>query len=85
MKDLLGGEERIDPKGAFWGDSLIVNLGTPEYEGEDKYIHPTELENWHVDGDFFVRPPSFNLSLNNLLFYAHAIITTTTMTMTTGN
>ncbi|CCM02483.1 uncharacterized protein FIBRA_04583 [Fibroporia radiculosa] len=54
MADLLGGEERIDPPSSTWGDSFIVNLGTPELEGPDKYIHPTDLDNWHVDGDFFV-------------------------------
>ncbi|KAL5524462.1 hypothetical protein ACEPAF_9602 [Sanghuangporus sanghuang] len=53
-KDLLGGEERIAPDGALWADNFIVNLGAPQYEGEDKYIHPSDLDNWHVDGDFFV-------------------------------
>lgn len=53
MKDLLGGEERIDEASSSWGDSFIVNLGAPQYEG-DVRIHPTDLDNWHVDGDFFV-------------------------------
>ncbi|KDQ54689.1 hypothetical protein JAAARDRAFT_49264 [Jaapia argillacea MUCL 33604] len=53
MKDLLGGEDRIDPSSAVWGDSFIVNLGTPEYEGRPT-CDPRELDNWHVDGDFFV-------------------------------
>ncbi|PCH39728.1 hypothetical protein WOLCODRAFT_116093 [Wolfiporia cocos MD-104 SS10] len=54
MKDLLGGEERIDEASSTWGDSFIVNLGTPELEGPDKHIAPQDLDNWHVDGDFFV-------------------------------
>ncbi|KAL5482571.1 hypothetical protein ACEPAI_9165 [Sanghuangporus weigelae] len=54
IKDLLGGEERIAPDGALWGDNFIVNLGAPQHEGKDKYIHPSDLDNWHVDGDFFV-------------------------------
>jgi len=54
MKDLLGGEERIDEQSSSWGDSFIVNLGTPELEGPDKYVDPKDLDNWHVDGDFFV-------------------------------
>ena len=59
---MLGGEDRIDPESSAWGDSFIVNLGTPEWVGEDKYIDPTELGNWHVDGDFFVRAlPSLSL------------------------
>lgn len=31
MKDLLGGEERIDEETASWGDSFIVNFGTPSW------------------------------------------------------
>jgi len=54
MKELLGGEERIDQPSGSWGDSFIVNLGTPELEGEDKKVDPRDLDNWHVDGDFFV-------------------------------
>ncbi|PAV16997.1 hypothetical protein PNOK_0706100 [Pyrrhoderma noxium] len=54
IKDLLGGEERIDSPSSSWGDSFIVNLGTPELESEDIHIDPTDLDNWHVDGDFFV-------------------------------
>ncbi|KAH8114326.1 hypothetical protein DFH11DRAFT_1726837 [Phellopilus nigrolimitatus] len=53
MKDLLG-EERIDSASGTWGDGFIVNLGTPELEGEDKHVDPADLDNWHVDGDFFV-------------------------------
>jgi len=57
MCELLGGEDRVDPKNSTWGNSLIVNLGTEENEdgkGEDKVVNPKNLNNWHVDGDFFV-------------------------------
>ncbi|KAL6304145.1 hypothetical protein BKA93DRAFT_826125 [Sparassis latifolia] len=54
MQDLLGGAERIDEPSGSWGDSFIVNFGTPELEGPDKYVDPHDLDNWHVDGDFFV-------------------------------
>jgi len=55
MADLLGGEGRIaiNETSGFWGDSFIVNLGLPEYEN-DKIIDPRDLDNWHVDGDWFV-------------------------------
>ncbi|KAK7058316.1 hypothetical protein VNI00_001947 [Paramarasmius palmivorus] len=52
MQDLLGGEERID-EDCTWGDSFIVNLGRPDLEGTEP-IPPKDLDNWHVDGDFFV-------------------------------
>jgi len=52
MCELLGGESRIRTEAATWNDGLIVNLGTPEYEGV--FPHPKDLEGWHVDGDFFV-------------------------------
>jgi len=52
--DLLGGEERIDAESSSWGDSFIVNLGTDELESSHEKIHPRDLDNWHVDGDFFV-------------------------------
>jgi hypothetical protein len=52
MCELLGGEDRVSKESATWGDGLIVNLGTPEWEG--KYPHPRELDGWHVDGDFFI-------------------------------
>ncbi|KAA1476787.1 hypothetical protein DENSPDRAFT_827841 [Dentipellis sp. KUC8613] len=50
--ELLGGEDRID-KTLFesCGDSLIVNLGKDEYK--DLEIHPRDLGNWHIDGDWF--------------------------------
>ncbi|KAI0081287.1 hypothetical protein K474DRAFT_1636018 [Panus rudis PR-1116 ss-1] len=52
MCELLGGEDRID-KTLFesCGDSLIVNLGSEEWV--DKEIHPKDLGNWHIDGDWF--------------------------------
>ncbi|KAI0166269.1 hypothetical protein GGR57DRAFT_446028 [Xylariaceae sp. FL1272] len=50
--DLCGGEERIAPKSKEWRDGLIVNLGTPEGEGQQ--VSPHDLPGWHVDGDFFV-------------------------------
>ncbi|KAF8579131.1 hypothetical protein K439DRAFT_1620759 [Ramaria rubella] len=50
--ELLGGEDRIDPKTEYWADTFIVNLGRDEYA--DINIHPRDLDNWHVDGDFFV-------------------------------
>jgi hypothetical protein len=46
--ELLGGEERIDPKSRFWGDGLIINLGNKHWEGRD--YSPKDLDNWHVDG-----------------------------------
>ncbi|RDB28413.1 hypothetical protein Hypma_015216 [Hypsizygus marmoreus] len=52
--DLLGGEERIEEKSSSWGDSFIVNLGTNKLEAEKGLIAPEDLDNWHVDGDFFV-------------------------------
>ena len=53
MKELLGGEERIDQPSGSWGDSFIVNLGTDELERRSQ-PDPRDLDNWHVDGDFFV-------------------------------
>ena len=49
----MGGEDRIDEQASSWGDSFIVNLGTPETEGAPS-PDPKDLTNWHVDGDFFV-------------------------------
>jgi len=54
MQDLLGGEERIDEASSTWGDSFILNLGTPELETAAQDIHPHDFGNWHVDGDFFI-------------------------------
>ncbi|GJE88533.1 hypothetical protein PsYK624_046160 [Phanerochaete sordida] len=53
MQDLLG-EGRIDEDNSTWGDSFIVNLGTPELAAATEDVHPRNLDNWHVDGDFFV-------------------------------
>ena len=50
--ELLGGEERVSEESSVWSDNLIVNLGTEE--SPNKTVHPKELSNWHVDGDFFV-------------------------------
>lgn len=51
MCDLLGGEDRIEPWDDKWDDGLIVNLGTPE--GEGNVVAGRDLDGWHVDGDFF--------------------------------
>ncbi|KAI8994061.1 hypothetical protein BD414DRAFT_271828 [Trametes punicea] len=52
MCEVLGGEDRIDPTlFESCGDSLIVNLGSEEWV--DKEIHPKDLGNWHIDGDWF--------------------------------
>lgn len=50
--ELCGGEDRINASGREWRDGLIVNLGSPETEGKE--VRPHDLDNWHVDGDFFV-------------------------------
>ncbi|GKT44052.1 uncharacterized protein ColSpa_04233 [Colletotrichum spaethianum] len=50
--ELCGGEDRVAPESKEWKDSLIVNLGSEEFEGRE--VDPRELEIWHVDGDFFV-------------------------------
>lgn len=51
--ELLGGEDKINlERSKQWRDSLIVNLGSAEYEGKE--VKPQDLEQWHVDGDFFV-------------------------------
>ncbi|KAH8115114.1 hypothetical protein DFH11DRAFT_146876 [Phellopilus nigrolimitatus] len=51
--EILGGEERID-RTLFesCGDSLICNLGTPEWEKKES-VDPRLLGNWHIDGDWF--------------------------------
>ncbi|KIJ23235.1 hypothetical protein M422DRAFT_101640, partial [Sphaerobolus stellatus SS14] len=51
--ELVGGEEKIEPQTRYWSDEFIVNLGKDEYASLDD-IHPRDLDNWHVDGDFFV-------------------------------
>ncbi|KAI0603043.1 hypothetical protein F4775DRAFT_9758 [Biscogniauxia sp. FL1348] len=54
--ELCGGEDRVDPASRQWRDSFIVNLGSPrkEEEGKETEENPRDLDNWHVDGDFFV-------------------------------
>ncbi|KIK71344.1 hypothetical protein GYMLUDRAFT_147615 [Collybiopsis luxurians FD-317 M1] len=54
MQDLLGGAERIDEEKSRWGDSFIVNLGTEALAAATERVQPRNLDNWHVDGDFFV-------------------------------
>ena len=51
---LVGGSQRVDAESEVskWKDSFIVNLGTPAKH--HKLVKPQELDNWHVDGDFFV-------------------------------
>lgn len=50
--DLTGGAERIDENNLpSFGDGFICNFGKDEYVGKD--FSPKELDNWHVDGDFF--------------------------------
>ncbi|TDL13225.1 hypothetical protein BD410DRAFT_701234, partial [Rickenella mellea] len=50
--ELHGGEDRIDSTlFESCGDSLIVNLGSEEWT--DKEVHPRDLGNWHIDGDWF--------------------------------
>lgn len=51
MKELLGGEDRIDVFSATWGDGFIVNLGLEELVGKEP-VDPRELDNWHVDGAY---------------------------------
>lgn len=56
--DLLGGEERVDPNAASWSDGFICNFGSAKWDeavkrGENPN-DPKKLDNWHVDGDFFV-------------------------------
>ncbi|KAJ7742160.1 hypothetical protein DFH07DRAFT_836889 [Mycena maculata] len=48
--ELLGGEDRITDATKVWKDSFIVNLGK-EGQGEVGF---RDLDNWHVDGDFFL-------------------------------
>ena len=49
--EICGGEDRLTEDSKRWQDSFIVNLGSPETEGTQ--IPPKQLDNWHVDGDFF--------------------------------
>ena len=50
--DLTGGEERLDPASTKWADAFIVNFGSEATKGT--VVAPRDLDNWHVDGDFFI-------------------------------
>jgi hypothetical protein len=50
---LCGGEARVTAASRQWRDSLIVNLGDSAMAGRPP-TPPRHLDNWHVDGDFFV-------------------------------
>ena len=50
--ELCGGEERITESSRQWGDNFIVNFGKDKLKG--RIVGPRELDNWHVDGDFFI-------------------------------
>jgi len=50
--DLVGGEERLEPKSAAWRDGFICNLGDPAYD-PNEVIDPRDLGPWHNDGDWF--------------------------------
>lgn len=51
MCEVLGGEERIDPEKATWGDSFILNL---KLGADEPYREPSAAAGgWHKDGDFF--------------------------------
>ncbi|KAI5117178.1 hypothetical protein M0805_008157 [Coniferiporia weirii] len=51
--EILGGEEHIDPTlFESFGDSLICNFGSPEWENKES-VDPRLLGNWHIDGDWF--------------------------------
>lgn len=54
MTELLGGEDRVAENSGWWGDSFIVNLGSEELARQTESLHPRDLDNWHIDGDFFV-------------------------------
>ncbi|KAJ7624728.1 hypothetical protein FB45DRAFT_924100 [Roridomyces roridus] len=49
--ELVGGEDRITEDSKMWHDGFIVNLGIEDGQGP---VALRDLENWHVDGDFFV-------------------------------
>jgi len=50
--EIVGGADRLDPK-IFdkAGDSLITNFGKEEWRNQT--VHPKDLGNWHVDGNWF--------------------------------
>ena len=49
--ELCGGEARIADGCRMWGDNFIVNFGKEKLKG--RIVAPRDLDNWHVDGDFF--------------------------------
>ncbi|KAH8819030.1 hypothetical protein F5884DRAFT_759249 [Xylogone sp. PMI_703] len=51
--ELAGGAERIDEDNPpSFGDGFICNFGKDEYISQE--FDPRDLDNWHVDGDFFM-------------------------------
>lgn len=50
--ELCGGEDRIAEESRMWGDNFIVNFGKEKLKG--RVVGPREVDNWHVDGDFFM-------------------------------
>ncbi|RFU28829.1 hypothetical protein B7463_g7513, partial [Scytalidium lignicola] len=51
--DLSGGADRIDENSPpSFSDNFICNFGKDEYIGQE--FNPKGLDNWHVDGDFFM-------------------------------
>lgn len=42
--ELCGGEDRVNPESRLWKDSLIVNLGSAEGEGNP--VPPQDLQGW---------------------------------------
>ncbi|KAK2806775.1 hypothetical protein FQN50_005637 [Emmonsiellopsis sp. PD_5] len=53
ISQLIGGAENIKESSMTkWKDGFIVNLGDPGDSRE--WVPPKQLNNWHVDGDFFV-------------------------------
>lgn len=62
MKELLGGEGRIDQPSASWGDSFAVNPGTEKIDAAESKA----LNNWRVDDDLFMHPHRRELADWNL-------------------
>ncbi|KAJ9211217.1 hypothetical protein DTO166G4_7140 [Paecilomyces variotii] len=50
--ELVGGEDRLVDWCKSWSDAFILNLGRADYNPADK-LNLRQLEQWHVDGDFF--------------------------------
>ncbi|KAJ9302013.1 hypothetical protein DTO271G3_879 [Paecilomyces variotii] len=51
--ELVGGEDRLVDWCKSWSDAFILNLGRADYNPADK-LDLRQLEQWHVDGDFFI-------------------------------